>query len=41
MIGDNFQCTTNKLTSLEGAPIDIGGDFNCGYNKLTSLEGRK
>lgn len=35
----NFDCSYNKLTSLEGAPKEVGGDFDCGYNKLTSLKG--
>jgi hypothetical protein len=30
----------NKLTSLEGAPIEVGGYFSCSYNKLTSLKGK-
>jgi len=34
-----FDCSDNRLTSLEGAPIRVGGDFNCSFNNLTSLEG--
>jgi hypothetical protein len=35
----NFHCSSNKLTSLEGAPETVGGNFGCHYNQLTSLEG--
>ena len=38
VFGD-FICSSNKLTSLEGAPQDVGGTFDCSGNKLTSLEG--
>ena len=34
-----FDCSYNKLTSLEGAPQEVRGYFNCGLNQLTSLEG--
>jgi hypothetical protein len=34
-----FDCSSSKLTSLEGAPKYVGGYFNCSYNNLTSLEG--
>ena len=34
-----FNCSNNKLTSLEGSPIIVNGDFYCFNNKLTSLEG--
>ena len=34
-----FNCSYNKLTSLEGSPSRIDGYFNCNYNSLTSLEG--
>lgn len=37
VLGD-FSCGWNKLTSLEGCPINIKGNFYCGYNKLTNLE---
>jgi len=33
-----FDCSDNKLTSLEGSPHSVG-DFNCNNNKLTSLKG--
>jgi hypothetical protein len=37
-VSGNFDCTGNKLTSLEGCPDYIGGNFFCGSNDLTSLE---
>ncbi len=36
-VGGHFDCSVNKLTSLEGAPKTVGGDFLCSVNKLTSL----
>ena len=36
---DDFYCTDNQLTSLEGAPSSVGGDFVCYNNQLTTLEG--
>ena len=38
VIGD-FNCSDNRLTSLEGAPRKVGGLFTCSDNLLTSLEG--
>jgi hypothetical protein len=38
IVTGNFDCSVNKLTSLEGAPKKVGGSFNCGNNKLTSLK---
>ena len=37
-VSNYFDCSNNKLTSLEGCPISIG-DFWCDGNNLTSLEG--
>ena len=37
-VGGYFDCSYNKLTSLEGCPKEVGGDFYCHYNNLTSLE---
>jgi hypothetical protein len=34
-----FNCSDNKLTTLEGAPKEVGSNFSCDYNKLTTLEG--
>ena len=31
----NFDCTNNKLTSLEGAPEKVGGNFYCSYNPVS------
>jgi hypothetical protein len=38
VIGD-FNCSYNRLTSIEGAPEKVGGYFSCSHNKLTSLQG--
>ncbi len=38
-VGGHFDCSVNKLTSLEGAPTNVGGEFGCNNNNLTSLEG--
>ena len=37
-VGNNFNCSYNKLTSLKGAPKSVGGNFVCEDNKLTSLK---
>jgi hypothetical protein len=37
-ISGNFDCSGNKLTTLEGAPEEVGGDFDCSHNNLASLE---
>jgi hypothetical protein len=34
-----FDCSHNKLTTLEGAPEHVGVRFECSHNKLTTLEG--
>lgn len=39
MITRDFNCSRNRLTSLEGAPKSVGGCFYCSWNELTSLEG--
>ena len=39
IIDGSFNCDSNELTSLEGAPQEVGGYFYCHNNKLTSLEG--
>jgi hypothetical protein len=38
-VGGTFSCSSNNLTSLEGAPQKVDGDFYCSSNNLTSLEG--
>lgn len=35
----NFNCSGQKLTSLEGCPEEIGGNFWCGVNYLQTLKG--
>jgi uncharacterized protein YfcZ (UPF0381/DUF406 family) len=35
----SFDCSYNKLTTLEGCPKNVGGDFICKFNELTTLEG--
>ena len=39
VVGLDFNCGYNRLTSLEGAPEEVGEDFDCYNNQLTSLEG--
>ena len=39
VVGGNFFCHYNQLTSLAGAPKKVGGSFSCYSNLLTSLEG--
>jgi len=38
-IAGYFNCSRNKLISLEGCPISVSGNFSCDSNKLTTLEG--
>jgi len=38
IVGGDFACSCNQLTSLEYAPHSIGGGFYCHNNQLTSLE---
>ena len=35
----NFDCSNNKITSLNGIKIDVDGIFDCSNNKITSLVG--
>lgn len=35
----SFHCYQNKLTSLDGAPIEVGGYIDVDNNNLTSLDG--
>jgi hypothetical protein len=37
-VGGEFDCSGNKLKTLEGAPQEVDS-FNCSYNDLFSLEG--
>lgn len=34
-----FDCSDNKLSSLEGCPYFVGGDFECSRNRLRTLVG--
>jgi hypothetical protein len=38
-VSGDFSCSSNSLTSLEGAPETVVGDFYCHGNSLISLEG--
>jgi hypothetical protein len=38
-ISGSFDCSYNKLVSLEGAPQKVGNTFYCYNNQLVSLEG--
>jgi hypothetical protein len=38
-VGGDFSCSSNKLTTLEGAPREVWGNFSCYNNQLTTLEG--
>ena len=39
VIKRDFECRSNQLTTLVGAPREVGIDFYCGHNQLTTLEG--
>jgi len=39
IIHGDFSCASNKLTSLEGSPVEVNGNFRCYFNKLTSFKG--
>ena len=38
-VSEYFDCSDNKLTTLEGSPSYVGRDFLCYRNRLTTLEG--
>ena len=38
-VEENFYCSDNLLTSLEGSPQSVGKTFKCSSNLLTSLHG--
>ena len=38
MYGKSFDCSNNKLISLEGCPERVDGSFHCNSNNLTTLE---
>ena len=35
---NGFNCSINKLTSLEGSPIEVNAYFSCSNNKLKSFQ---
>ena len=35
----SFDCSENKLTTLDGCPKYVGGNFYCYGNNLTTVEG--
>ena len=37
--GQWFDCSDNRLQSLEGSPVYVAGEFDCGSNWLPSLVG--
>jgi hypothetical protein len=39
IVGGYFNCTFNRLKSLDGSPRKVFGEFFCDYNDLTSLKG--
>jgi len=38
-VSGGFDCSNNKLKSLEGGPQTLGSGFDCSNNKLKSLKG--
>jgi hypothetical protein len=38
-VNGDFECSYNRLISLQGAPFTVGGSFYCSSNQLTNLEG--
>jgi hypothetical protein len=38
-VGGTFDCHSNQLTSLAGAPLTVKGSFWCEHNQLTTLVG--
>ncbi len=38
LVQGHFNCSNNKLSSLEGCPEKINGNFDCSKNLLNSLE---
>ena len=39
IVGGDFNCSYNHLTTLEGGPIEVRGNFYCHHNQLTTLDG--
>ena len=38
-VGGDFDCYSNQLISLEGAPSEVGRDFDCSFIRLIDLKG--
>jgi hypothetical protein len=38
-VRETFNCSSNQLRTLEGAPSEVGGDFSCRGNQLRTLQG--
>ncbi len=38
-VDGNFDCSYNRITSLDGAPQEVGNNFHCYDNQLTTLDG--
>ena len=38
-VNGTFDCSRNKLTSLDGCPVSVKVNFDCGHNNLVSLVG--
>jgi hypothetical protein len=38
-VSGDFECRSNKLTTLEGCPKKVSGEFVCSNNQLITLEG--
>ena len=38
VVGGNFSCWNNQLTSLQGAPTEVGGHFFCKDNPNLSKD---
>ena len=39
VVSGSFDCSNNKLTTLENSPKTVRGSFYCGNNQLISLKG--
>jgi len=39
IVSGDFDCSHNRLTTLEGSPRSVGGNFYCYNNVLNTLEG--
>jgi len=39
VVRGDFDCSYNRLSTLEGSPQEVGGNYDCSRNDLTSLRG--